>query len=338
VNSGKSSGIGIVVIGRNEGSMLRRSLLSLPSDAVVLYVDSGSTDGSVELAMSLGFCVCSLDSSTPFSAARARQEGVARLLSKSPTIKYIQFVDGDCELEESWAARAVEYLDAHRHVAVVCGMITERSPGDSIYNLLSSLQWKSATGDIDACGGLFMVRGDVYLAAGGFNADLLTREERDLCRRVKDGGHRVVRVSSPMAVHDSGLLSFRQWWTRAVWGGYGDALEVGIQEGPVTLNHVLYCASYMLWPLVVPLLGFAGLIGSLWYRWIVVLLILCVLAFAALFLKNLRYRLLVGDSVKLGALYAVFRVVRKFAAGYGFALYFLQGSRDRRRPDPHVGR
>ena len=47
-----ASGIGVVVIGRNEGQRLERCLRSLQGTDKVMYVDSGSTDGSPHLARS----------------------------------------------------------------------------------------------------------------------------------------------------------------------------------------------------------------------------------------------------------------------------------------------
>ena len=48
-------GIGVVVIGRNEGVRLKRCLASLVGAAqLVVYVDSGSTDASVRMARELG--------------------------------------------------------------------------------------------------------------------------------------------------------------------------------------------------------------------------------------------------------------------------------------------
>ena len=58
------STIGVVVIGRNEGERLRRCLESLgPHLAATVYVDSGSADGSVALARSLGAETVELDES-----------------------------------------------------------------------------------------------------------------------------------------------------------------------------------------------------------------------------------------------------------------------------------
>ena len=51
--------IGAIIIGRNEGDRLRSCLDSLPKaiDQVV-YVDSGSTDGSIEVAWAAGGVGC----------------------------------------------------------------------------------------------------------------------------------------------------------------------------------------------------------------------------------------------------------------------------------------
>src|SRR4051794_38450615 len=71
------SRVGVVVIGRNEGQRLVRCLQSLtPAGAPVVYVDSGSTDGSVQRARELGAKVIELDRSIPFSASRARNTGL----------------------------------------------------------------------------------------------------------------------------------------------------------------------------------------------------------------------------------------------------------------------
>ena len=134
--------IGVVVIGRNEGQRLERCLRSLAQGAdKVMYVDSGSTDGSLQLAANLGVEVLALDMSTPFTAARARNEGFAALQQLLPQMQLVQFVDGDCEVDASWLATAQAFLEQHPAVAVVCGRRRERFPQRSVYNLLCDLEW-----------------------------------------------------------------------------------------------------------------------------------------------------------------------------------------------------
>jgi glycosyltransferase involved in cell wall biosynthesis len=86
--------IGVVVIGRNEGERLRKCLTSVQRVADrVVYVDSGSTDGSVAMARGMGLEVVELDLGTPFTAARARNEGFKKLLELVPNLVYVQLVD-----------------------------------------------------------------------------------------------------------------------------------------------------------------------------------------------------------------------------------------------------
>src|SRR5262245_43481361 len=72
---------GAVVIGRNEGERLKRCLtsLSLSNKSLVVYVDSGSTDGSAQWARERGVAVVDLDIRRPFTAGRARNAGFRRL-------------------------------------------------------------------------------------------------------------------------------------------------------------------------------------------------------------------------------------------------------------------
>ena len=118
--------IGVVVIGRNEGARLKRCLESIVSEGVkVVYVDSGSTDDSVETARGLGAEVVELDMSIPFCAARARNAGYQRLVESSPYVSFVQFVDGDCELIDDWLGFAVESLLSLSDHAVVAGWLRE---------------------------------------------------------------------------------------------------------------------------------------------------------------------------------------------------------------------
>src|SRR5262249_41874263 len=59
--------VGVVVIGRNEGDRLVRCLASVKASARnFVYVDSGSTDESVDYAARIGAWVVQLDLTRPF--------------------------------------------------------------------------------------------------------------------------------------------------------------------------------------------------------------------------------------------------------------------------------
>ena len=225
------SAIGVVAIGRNEGARLRRSLESLRDQAAgasIVYVDSDSTDGSVELARSLGVEVVLLDMSKPFTAARARNAGFARLMEIDPGVKYVQFLDGDCEVAESWLDLAQRALEERPEVAVVFGRRRERFPEASIYNRLADVEWSmigwsdgSPGGEVVACGGDAVVRVEALRAVGGYNPSIPAGEEPELCQRLRAQGWTVVRLDAAMTWHDSAMFHFRQWAKRQFRTGYG---------------------------------------------------------------------------------------------------------------------
>jgi len=206
-----------VVIGRNESPRLRECLESvLPGCQRVVYVDSGSTDGSVGIARSFGIPVIELDPSLPFSAARARNEGFAYLSRDAgAVIDHVQFVDGDCTLERGWLTAAVHALDCDRTLAAVTGRTREKSARSSVYNLLCEIELAVPAGAIEACGGVVMMRAIALQAAGGFDPMLAAGEEPELCLRLRRLGWRLECLPVPMMRHDVDMHSFRQWWARS---------------------------------------------------------------------------------------------------------------------------
>jgi GT2 family glycosyltransferase len=214
----------VVVIGRNEGDRLRSCLESI-HDQRIVYVDSGSTDSSVECAHSRGVSVVELDMTRPFSAARARNNGFEKAVIENPSVKFIQFVDGDCQITRGWIDTASEYMETHLDVAAVAGRLREKDPHRSIYNRLCDLEWNTPVGIVEACGGVAMYRVSAFEQVGGFNETVIAGEEPELCLRLRKSGWRIHRLDIDMGLHDAAMTNFQQWWRRAVRGGYG-ALDV----------------------------------------------------------------------------------------------------------------
>jgi GT2 family glycosyltransferase len=247
------SKLGIVAIGRNEGDRLKQCLQSVVGLAEqVVYVDSGSTDGSVELARSLGVNVVELDLSIPFTAARARNAGLTRLLELAPQLEYVQFVDGDCEVVQGWLEKAQEVLNSHPDVVVVCGRRRERYPDASIYNRLCDLEWDTPVGEVTACGGDAMMGISALQAVGGYNPDLIAGEEPELCVRLRHQGGKILRLDAEMTLHDAQMTRFGQWWKRSVRAGYAYAEGAWLHGSPPERHWVKESRSIRLWGLFIP--------------------------------------------------------------------------------------
>ncbi len=310
-----ATGMGVVIIGRNEGPRLERCLASLIDVArKVVYVDSGSTDGSVRMALKRGVAVVELDMTTPFTAARARNEGFACLQRVSPQVRYIQFVDGDCEVVAGWLPQAQAFLDARPEVAVVCGRRRERFPHHSIYNYMCDLEWDTPVGEAKACGGDALMRADAFAAVSGFRADLIAGEEPELCVRLRAQGWKVWRLAEEMTLHDAGMTRFGQWWRRTLRGGYAFA-EGAFLHGTTPEQHwQRESRRAWFWGLGIPV---ATIIASLMLGgWGLLVLLIYPLQIARLARR--------GDgSVRKNWLLAFFLVLGKFPEMLGQTKFLL---------------
>ena len=310
--------IGLVAIGRNEGERLKACLHSaIGKVARVVYVDSGSTDGSIELARSLGVEVVELDLSVPFTAARARNAGFDQLLHVEPQLDFVQFVDGDCEVVDGWLERAETELEANPNVAVVCGRRRERFPEQTIYNQLCDIEWDTPVGETQACGGDSMMRVEAFRQVGGFNPALIAGEEPELCVRLRKNGWKIFRLDADMTLHDAQMTRFGQWWKRARRAGHAYAEGSWLHGGEPERHWVKETRSIWLWGLFIPLLA----LGLTWPTHGLSLLLLLgyplqvFRTFSRVRRKNL--------SSKNAAFYALSCVVGKFAQ-VGGAVEFLR--------------
>ena len=245
--------IGAVLIGRNEGARLLSCLASIPQGVAVVYVDSGSTDGSVFAARAAGARVVSLDMTRPFTAARARNEGYAALIAAGP-VDYVQFVDGDCTLDPAWIDTAVAFLQANSEAVVACGRRRERFPDASVYNRLCDWEWDTPVGQVRACGGDALMRTRSFAAVGGFNAGLIAGEEPELCVRLRAAGGEVWRLDHEMTLHDAAMTRLGQWWKRARRAGHAGAEGAALHGAPPESLGVAPTRRALVWGLGLPFL------------------------------------------------------------------------------------
>jgi GT2 family glycosyltransferase len=324
--SGESTGIGVVVIGRNEGERLRRCLLSVQEQAgLVVYVDSGSTDGSPALAASLGVEVVDLDPSIPFSAARARNAGLERLVELAPGLTFVLFVDGDCEVAPRFVETARQALIDDARVAAVAGRLRERFPERSIYNRLCDMEWHVPAGQVKSCGGIAMFRASALREAGGFNPRIVAGEEPELCVRLRQRGWTIQRLAADMATHDAAMTRFSQWWNRAVRAGHAYAEGAAMHGRAPERHFVRESLSGWLYGFFVPI---AILVAAIFVSpWVLS---------AALVYPLLLMRIAAGrrsshrDPWRFALLYAAACLVAKPAECWGQARYWIR--RVLRRP------
>ena len=316
-----SASVGIVVIGRNEADRLLACLESIrPSGCPVVYVDSGSTDGSLERARGLCDVAIALDPARPFSAARARNEGFQALVAATPQVRFVQFLDGDCTLLPGWLAAAEQAMAADAMRAVVVGSLRERHPEASDYNRLCALEWKSPPGDLTnfgALGGIMLVRADLFARLGGFNEQVIAGEDSEFGVRVAMAGFKVTKIGVEMATHDADIHRFSQWWRRAVRGGHAIGQRFSLHGHEPIRDCARERRSVLLWGLALPatIVALAPATHGL--------SLFLAGGYAVLGWRIVRYRRGQGDSAADARLYARFVVIGKFAEAWGLLKFHV---------------
>jgi len=270
--------IDAVAIGRNEGERLLACLASLSGQVRhIVYVDSGSDDGSIEAARAAGARVISLDLNAPFTAARARNAGLAALADDPPD--YVQFIDGDCALRDGWIVRARQFLHDNLGAAVVCGRRRERFPEASVYNRMIDAEWDTPIGEAKSCGGDALMRYQAVISVKGYREDLIAGEEPELCLRLRGRGWTIWRIDAEMTWHDAQLLRFGQWWKRGERAGHAfaeGAARFSTEQSPHWTREV---RRIWVWGPAIPLVA---LIGSLIHPAILLLVLIYPLQVARL--------------------------------------------------------
>jgi glycosyltransferase involved in cell wall biosynthesis/GT2 family glycosyltransferase len=292
--------------------------------AALVYVDSGSSDGSVELARSFDADVVQLDPAIPFTAARARNAGFACLIKKNIDLEFVQFVDGDCEVLPGWLSRARSEFQEHAGVAVVCGRRRERFREASAYNRLCDMEWDTPVGEAAACGGDSLMRIAALQTAGVFDDALMAGEEVELCSRLRNSGYQILRINADMTLHDAAMSRFSQWWRRSVRTGYGMAACYAVTRSRLSPLWRRETRSNLVYGILLPFLAVAA---APWCYG-ASLALFALHALLAIRVYNARRRH--GDNAADARHYAAFCVLGKFAQAVGQVRFRLDRLRSQR--------
>lgn len=215
--------LSVVVIGRNEGQRLARCLESiqairrLTGSIELIYVDSGSTDGSPQLAESFGAKAIVLRTDHP-TAALGRETGW-----RNASSEFVLFLDGDTVLHPDFPVRALDAITSDPMIAAVWGHLREIHPEHSLYNRVLDLDWIFPLGEISLCGGNVLMRRRALEVSGGYDTSLIAGEEPEMCCRIRAHGYRIFHVDIPMVGHDLAMTRFQQYWKRSLRTGHAYA-------------------------------------------------------------------------------------------------------------------
>ena len=167
------------------------------------------------------------------------------------------------------------------------------------------------------------VRLSALSQVGGFNEQVIAGEDSELGVRMALGGHQVIKLDVPMAVHDARMFRFRAWWTRSVRAGHALAQRYALNGRSRLHDCRRELLSALLWGFGVP----AATLLLLWPTRGLSLLLLAGYALLAWRIYSHYRRTGLGEAD--AALVTRFTLYAKFANLLGVIRYGLNRLRGR---------
>ena len=229
--------ISVVVIGRNSFEQLQDVYHGEYLDFLkeqtceLIYVDSGSTDESVEWMRSRGFDTVTLLQDGLLSAAAGRNIGTQRAQSE-----FVLYLDSDMKIHdhEHFFSRVRSELNKNtEHVGLVGQVVDHYPDGTTRVRVRKSHK----NGTARTFGGFVILRRSEVISAGNWNSGLASLEEQELYSRLLARKKSVLYVPDVAVQHKTQVpnaiaeLISVYWPTRGKrYGGLGKALRDGFWQ------------------------------------------------------------------------------------------------------------
>jgi GT2 family glycosyltransferase len=204
-----------------------RAALDSVGGGLIVLADSGSGDGTVELARRHGVRILQLADPTQRSCGAGAQLAFQSVSDAD----YFYLLDGDMVLDPGFLKAGIAFLEANPHHAAVGGRVREANTDSIEFELRAHndrVKGSSLAGDVDRldCGGLYRVA--AVRAVGHFaDRNLHAFEEFELGARLRAAGWKLARIDVPAVEHHGHTVGgYRLMWRRLRSGYAGGPGEV----------------------------------------------------------------------------------------------------------------
>ena len=263
--------LSVVVIGKNEEENIPRTIESLKYlrgkaqfPVEYLFVDSASTDHSVDIARSFFDNVYTLEASDYLCASAGRYIG-----SLKAQYQWILYLDGDMELCPEFIDYLCDNLCSYNINTGIIGRYIFHYNDNTFQDKTSSKYRHNQ--HVGFFGGAILLHKEAVLNAGNWNPSIFSNEEIDLYTRLRAKTYRVIFIDLPMIRHYTrkesylAILSnlFRKSKAGKKYYGFGQILHARIRNGDIydfiKYNHYPFVYFFVLIVSIILLFSFISL-------------------------------------------------------------------------------
>ena len=196
--------LSVIIIGKNEASHISRCIRSVLrgtaqfKDCEIIYVDSASSDNTIQIAKKFPIRIIQLRSFWPLSSAAGRYLGYVNTSGK-----YVFFIDGDTIVYKNWLQEGISFLESNPKIGGVAGTVNEifLDKNDRRIGMIKNrYNQKENVIAVKVFGGIALYRRAVLEDVHPFNPYVVATPELELSLRIRKGGYRLIRLLTSMAI------------------------------------------------------------------------------------------------------------------------------------------
>ena len=209
------SGVSIIIPVKNGEEFLERCLSSIFNQEginfEVIVVNNESTDNSKDVAEKFDVKIVE---SKGKSAAAVRNDG-----AKCAEFDIIGFLDADCVVPEGWVFSAYKLLKQEAEYGCVGGGCFADPFGTWVQKAWA-LSEPAPSSVVKALPGASMFfHKKNFQQIGGFNTDLISAEDDEICARVIESGKKIYRDDSLWVIHLDYPKYLKEHFIKSIWHG-----------------------------------------------------------------------------------------------------------------------
>jgi len=220
----------VIIPAKNESDNIVRCIQSIygstnnKNSVEIILVDNGSIDDTVEKAMGEGAKV--------FIKKELKIAGLRNYGAQKAINEIIGFIDADCEAGKDWLKHGYNALKEYNDIGVVGGQYTCPDESTWVQKAWDSVRLRGIHNVNFITSGNFFVKKHIFNEFKGFDENLETGEDYDLCIRISKK-YNIISDDRLNVIHYGEPATLMQRLQKEIW--YGKNVKQILKNKPLYL-------------------------------------------------------------------------------------------------------